>query len=231
MVLEFFLVGRLPFSYFNLLMMRSQHSTQCKIGLGLEYHTVVENQQDLIVHVGDNEVVQGIDMALPLMGLGETAEVVCESRFAYGTTGLKNDQNPSASVPRGAKVTYTVELLSCDEEGDLVSCIAEDIALTQQRLMALVRPFMMGGLTSLQQKRVTKELQIKALKLLILHGLYVDEKLVARLILLYFNPTTEAEVNQILSLFFETLIHHKKQVDLHTMPVPLVVNLFLSINF
>lgn len=47
--------------------------------------------------------------------------------------------------------------------------------------------------------------------LLILHGLYVDEKLVSRLILLYFNPATEAEVNQILSIFFETLIHHKKQ--------------------
>ncbi|XP_037047138.1 condensin complex subunit 3-like isoform X5 [Bradysia coprophila] len=268
-----------------------------------------------------------------------------------------------------------------------VSCIAEDIALTQDRLVALIRPFMTGGSTSLQQKRVTKELQIKALKLafhgvcsknvtklnpamcqlytdfirlkiessdmdvrnwalkcgatfsllyeqlakdvfvalnkqffdhhhtdvwttsvgamfqlidrygfsyfdedpngeagekqkekpkksrllyntteyaddpeddstiekenvtikgliylfghfmdtcddihlmsalidgfglLILHGLYVDEKLVSRLILLYFNPTTEAEVNQILSIFFETLIHHKKQVDVHTMPV------------
>lgn len=47
--------------------------------------------------------------------------------------------------------------------------------------------------------------------LLILHGLYVDEKLVSRLILLYFNPTTEAEINQILSIFFETLIHQKKQ--------------------
>lgn len=47
--------------------------------------------------------------------------------------------------------------------------------------------------------------------LLILHGLYVDEKLVSRLIMLYFNPSTEPEVNQILSIFFETLIHQKKQ--------------------
>ncbi|XP_037027190.1 peptidyl-prolyl cis-trans isomerase FKBP8 [Bradysia coprophila] len=100
---------------------KPQRGDICKINaIGkLENGTVVENQQDLIVHVGDNEVVQGIDMALPLMGLGETAEVVCESRFAYGTIGLKNEQNPSASIPPGAKVTYTVELLSCDEEGDL----------------------------------------------------------------------------------------------------------------
>lgn len=70
----------------------------------LENGTVVEQQTELIVHVGDNEVVQGIDMALPLMGLGETAEVVCESRFGYGTIGLKNEQNPSATIPPGAKV-------------------------------------------------------------------------------------------------------------------------------
>jgi len=93
----------------------------CKINIvgKLENDTIVENQQNLVVHVGDNEVVQGIDMALPLMGLGETAEVVCESRFGYGTLGLKNEQNPSASIPPGAKITYTVELLTCDEEGDL----------------------------------------------------------------------------------------------------------------
>lgn len=74
---------------------------------------MVENQQDLIVHVGDNEVVQGIDMALPLMGLGETAEVVCEPRFGYGTIGLRNEQDPSASVPPGAKVFfYLLDIVS-----------------------------------------------------------------------------------------------------------------------
>lgn len=100
---------------------KPQRGDICKINVigKLENGTEVENQQELIVHVGDNEVVQGIDMALPLMGLGETAEVVCESRFGYGTIGLKNEQNPSASIPPGAKIIYTVELLTCDEEGDL----------------------------------------------------------------------------------------------------------------
>lgn len=85
---------------------KPQRGDICKINVvgKLENNTIVENQQDLIVHVGDNEVVQGIDMALPLMGIGETAEVVCESRFGYGTIGLRNEQNPSASVPPGAKV-------------------------------------------------------------------------------------------------------------------------------
>lgn len=56
--------------------------------------------------------------------------------------------------------------------------------------------------------------------LLILHGLYIDEKLVSRLIVLYFNPTTEPEVNQILSIFFETLIHEKKQECLEAALIP-----------
>lgn len=85
---------------------KPQRGDICKINVigKLENGTVVENQQEVIVHVGDNEVVQGIDMALPLMGLGETAEVICESRFGYGTIGLRNEQNASASVPPGAKV-------------------------------------------------------------------------------------------------------------------------------
>ncbi|KAJ6637366.1 Peptidyl-prolyl cis-trans isomerase FKBP8 [Pseudolycoriella hygida] len=100
---------------------KPQRGDICKINVvgKLENGTVVENLQNLTIHVGDNEVVQGIDMALPLMGLGETAEVVCEARFGYGTTGLKNQQNPSASIPPGAKIIYQVELLACDEEGDL----------------------------------------------------------------------------------------------------------------
>lgn len=98
---------------------KPQRGDICKINVvgKLDNGTVVENQRELIVHVGDNEVVQGIDMALPLMGLGETAEVVCESRFGYGTIGLKNEKNPAASVPPGAKVclfssVYLVPIVS-----------------------------------------------------------------------------------------------------------------------
>ncbi len=66
--------------------------------------------------------------------------------------------------------------------------------------------------------------------LLILHGLYVDEKLVSRLILLYFNPSTEPEVNQILSIFFETLIHQKKQECLEAALIQTLIKITEASN-
>lgn len=50
-------------------------------------------------------------MALPLMLVGEKAEVQCDARFAYGTLGLKNEENASSSIPPAAKV-YKILLLS-----------------------------------------------------------------------------------------------------------------------
>lgn len=44
-------------------------------------------------------------MAIPTMNIGETAEIVVHARFAYGSLGYQNEENPSASVPPGAKAT------------------------------------------------------------------------------------------------------------------------------
>lgn len=43
-------------------------------------------------------------MALPLMQLGEIAEVFTDARFAYGTIGLKNEDNPDMTVPPSSNV-------------------------------------------------------------------------------------------------------------------------------
>lgn len=58
-------------------------------------------------------------MVIPLMNIGEVAEVTIDARFAYGSLGLKNDENESASVPADSTVrkiiyliqTYTLKLL------------------------------------------------------------------------------------------------------------------------
>lgn len=42
-------------------------------------------------------------MALPLMLVGEKAEVQCDARFAYGTLGLKNEEN-TTTIPPASKV-------------------------------------------------------------------------------------------------------------------------------
>lgn len=84
-----------------------QRGDLCRINLigRLENDTVVETLKEHLVQVGDVEVVQGVDMAIALMKIGEKAEITCDPRFAYGTLGLKNDDQPSNAIPPGAKVT------------------------------------------------------------------------------------------------------------------------------
>lgn len=79
----------------------------CKINLvgKLENGTVVEELLNHSLQVGDVEVVQGIDMALPLMRVGELAQVVAEARFAYGSIGLKNETDNDKSIPPNATVS------------------------------------------------------------------------------------------------------------------------------
>uniref|UniRef100_A0A182JU29 peptidylprolyl isomerase n=1 Tax=Anopheles christyi TaxID=43041 RepID=A0A182JU29_9DIPT len=88
----------------------------------LEDGTVVEEQSNVVVQIDDVEVVQGLDMALKLMNEGEVAEVIVNPRFAYGELGLKDpsEQDPVIrTVPPNATITYTVELVSMQEESDI----------------------------------------------------------------------------------------------------------------
>lgn len=57
---------------------------------------------------------------------------------------------------------------------------------------------------------------------LILSGHYETSELIAKIILKFFNPTTCTEINQILSVFFETLIQRGKQACLERALLPTV---------
>ncbi|XP_055919667.1 peptidyl-prolyl cis-trans isomerase FKBP8 [Eupeodes corollae] len=87
----------------------------------LDDGTVVEKEENAYFHVGDYEVVQGLDLAIPMMFVGEVAEVIVDSRFAYGQIGLKNEEDPKLSIPPDAKITYEVHLLDTkfEEHADL----------------------------------------------------------------------------------------------------------------
>lgn len=87
----------------------------------LDDGTIVEEERDCVVQIDDVEVVQGLDMALKLMNVGEQAEVIVSSRFAYGEQGLKDEDHSERTVPPNEKITYTVELVSSKEESDLES--------------------------------------------------------------------------------------------------------------
>lgn len=53
------------------------------------------------MQVGDFEVVQGVDMAIPLMDVGETCELHVDARFAYGSIGHKS---ATQNIPPDSKV-------------------------------------------------------------------------------------------------------------------------------
>lgn len=57
-------------------------------------------------------------MVIPLMNVGELAEINVDARFAYGSLGLK-DSDGNYTVHPDTKVKYEVELLSAKEENDL----------------------------------------------------------------------------------------------------------------
>lgn len=65
--------------------------------------------------------LQGLDLTIVLMELGEVAEVVINPRFAYGVRG-------TGSIPSNATITYTVELKGIEYEPEI-----ETLSVTQRR--------------------------------------------------------------------------------------------------
>ncbi|XP_068145424.1 peptidyl-prolyl cis-trans isomerase FKBP8 [Drosophila tropicalis] len=84
----------------------------------LDNGALVEDEKNFQCHVGDYEIVQGLDMVLPMMNVGEVAEVSVDPRFAYGSTGLKinKDDDTEVVVPPDAHLTYEIELLDAKYE-------------------------------------------------------------------------------------------------------------------
>lgn len=82
------------------------HMDWCKVSFvgKLDDGTVFEDIHSMELHLGDNEVVQGLDMAIALMNLGETAEIKVNARFAYGEMGLKSETDNTIIVPPNATV-------------------------------------------------------------------------------------------------------------------------------
>lgn len=82
----------------------------------LDDGTVIEEQKDWRIILGDMETVCGLDITLALMEKGEVAEVVIPARLGYGDKGREPD------VPPKATLHYQVELLDtypAKEESEL----------------------------------------------------------------------------------------------------------------
>lgn len=75
-------------------------------------------------HLGESEVIDGWDMLVGTMALGERATLVVPPEYAYGEAGVP------PQVPPGATLTYDVELLDIGRpvDGEGASDEAEDEA-------------------------------------------------------------------------------------------------------
>lgn len=73
----------------------------------------VDVNENLKFHLGDHDVIQGIDLAVALMDLGEVCQLEIGPRFAYGSHGKKDE------IPADATILYTVELKEVSQEKDL----------------------------------------------------------------------------------------------------------------
>ncbi|KAH8372280.1 hypothetical protein KR093_010931 [Drosophila rubida] len=80
----------------------------------LEDGTVVEHEERFKCHVGDYEVVQGLDMVLPMMHVGEHAQLTVDPRFGYGTLGLKKENSTDVIVAPNTQVNPIKFLYSSD---------------------------------------------------------------------------------------------------------------------
>lgn len=70
----------------------------------LDNGKVVEEEKGFQCHVGDYEVVQGLDMVLPMMLVGEVTQVSVDPRFGYGSIGLKKEGESEFLVPPDSHV-------------------------------------------------------------------------------------------------------------------------------
>lgn len=71
---------------------RPQRSDICRISYELKIRDtehIVEKREQVKIYLGDNEILQGLDLALTLMYKGEECLLQLAPRFAYGDVGLK----------------------------------------------------------------------------------------------------------------------------------------------
>ncbi|KAK2087751.1 Peptidyl-prolyl cis-trans isomerase fkbp8 [Saguinus oedipus] len=64
----------------------------------LENGTRVQEEPELVFTLGDCDVIQALDLSVPLMDVGETAMVTADSKYCYGPQGRSPYIPPHAAL-------------------------------------------------------------------------------------------------------------------------------------
>ncbi|XP_072388478.1 peptidyl-prolyl cis-trans isomerase FKBP8 [Diabrotica undecimpunctata] len=94
---------------------RPQRSEKCIINYScyLEDETLVDSADNFELNLGESDVIQGLDVSLGLMNIGEKCRLKIEPRLAFGKKGL-----PS-KIPGDSLVIYDVELVNVEPDDDV----------------------------------------------------------------------------------------------------------------
>jgi FK506-binding protein 8 len=89
-----------------------------------------ESYDSLDIVLGDSDVIQGIDLVIPLMDQKEVSRILIKSRFAYGKLGK------GLEIPPNATLDCELHLLSVEwPEEDMVLPIDERIRIGIQSIL------------------------------------------------------------------------------------------------
>lgn len=79
----------------------------------LENGTVITEKKNIEIQIGEEYLIQGLEIALLFMKVGEIAEIYIDHRFGYGYEGRIHKWKPLVSIPLQTNLKYIVELLDC----------------------------------------------------------------------------------------------------------------------
>ncbi|KAI6072400.1 Peptidylprolyl isomerase [Aix galericulata] len=92
---------------------RKGQEVTVRLRAALEDGSVVEEDPGLAFTLGDCDVLQALDLCVQLLELGETALIVSDAKYCYGSHGRSPD------IPPNAALTLEVELLEARDGPDL----------------------------------------------------------------------------------------------------------------
>ncbi|XP_069446429.1 peptidyl-prolyl cis-trans isomerase FKBP8 isoform X1 [Ovis canadensis] len=100
-----------------------------RLQTSLENGTRVQEEPELVFTLGDCDVIQALDLSVPLMDVGETAMVTADSKYCYGPQGSR-----SPYIPPHAALCLEVTLKTAVDGPDLEMLTGQErVALANRK--------------------------------------------------------------------------------------------------